>query len=95
LGWEPGVIEFSRCHILGIEYTYDCYTIIVDMCLLVKFVLEFCVFYLGHDTARMQTYRVSIRLFFEASSKGGVGILVRLTLGLLETTVSVSNEAAE
>jgi hypothetical protein len=38
----------------GID-TYDCYTIIVDMCLLMKFVLKLRVLLLRDNTARMQT----------------------------------------
>ena len=40
--------------------TYNCYTVIIDVCVLVEFVLEFCVFGLGDNSAGMQTWMMFV-----------------------------------
>lgn len=91
MGSVPVAVDVSKCAGTSVEKredTYNCHTVIVDVCILVEFVLEFCVFCLRKYTAGMQTCWTS------APTSGGNGrvldVLVRFTLGLLETTVNVN-----
>lgn len=41
--------------LVGSRYIYNGYSIVVDVCVIVKLVLDFSVFFDWNDTARMQT----------------------------------------